>query len=126
MRSVGAVISPADKPGLLVTGHNGAPEGLPHCLDAGCIEEEHDGNVRCARSIHAEANALMHCARHGQKTAGATLYSTCRPCRDCTELIIRAGIRRVVHIGDVAEPAIADRLKQANAELVHVTWVNLA
>jgi pyrimidine deaminase RibD-like protein len=52
---------------------------------------------------HAEETALARVAPAGPSLAGATLYSSLEPCaarasrpRTCTELIIAAGLRRVV------------------------------
>ena len=52
---------------------------------------------------HAEEAALAKLAPGEPRLAGATIYSTLEPCshrtsrpRSCTELIIAAGLRRVV------------------------------
>jgi diaminohydroxyphosphoribosylaminopyrimidine deaminase/5-amino-6-(5-phosphoribosylamino)uracil reductase len=52
---------------------------------------------------HAEEGALATLARDDPRLAGATLYSSLEPCRfrasrprPCAELIIAAGLRRVV------------------------------
>jgi pyrimidine deaminase RibD-like protein len=53
--------------------------------------------------VHAEESALGKLAAGDPRLAGATIYSTLEPCsqrksrpRSCTQLIIAAGIRRVV------------------------------
>lgn len=53
--------------------------------------------------VHAEEAALGKLAPGDPRLAGATIYSTLEPCsyrksrsRSCTELIIAAGLRRVV------------------------------
>ena len=53
--------------------------------------------------VHAEESALAKLAPDDPRLAGATIYSTLEPCsqrksrpRTCTELIIAAGLRRVV------------------------------
>ena len=50
------------------------------------------------RVVHAEMEALLSCARNGQSTARATLYSTTFPCHNCAKHIIAAGIMRVVYV----------------------------
>ena len=45
---------------------------------------------------HAEANAIVQCARHGVSPIGATLYSTFFPCIQCAITIVQAGLARVV------------------------------
>ena len=46
--------------------------------------------------IHAEANAILFCAKNGISTKGCTLYVTMSPCIECAKMIIQAGIKRVV------------------------------
>ena len=53
--------------------------------------------------VHAEESALGKLAADDPRLAGATMYSTLEPCsqrksrpRTCTQLIIAAGLRRVV------------------------------
>jgi diaminohydroxyphosphoribosylaminopyrimidine deaminase / 5-amino-6-(5-phosphoribosylamino)uracil reductase len=53
--------------------------------------------------VHAEESALLKVAADDPRLAGATIYSTLEPCsrrqsrpRSCTQLIIAAGLRRVV------------------------------
>ena len=53
--------------------------------------------------VHAEESALGKLAAGDPRLAGATIYSTLEPCsqrksrpRTCTQLIIAAGLRRVV------------------------------
>jgi dCMP deaminase len=101
-RHVGAVIVSPDRQ-ILSTGYNGAPAGLPHCTDVGCIALL-DG--KCGRAIHAEINAMIY-ARH--EIHGATLYVTARPCYACASAIVNAGIRRVYYLGSQHRPVPRDR-----------------
>lgn len=85
--SVGAVLA---RDGMVLsTGYNGAPRGLPHC------QHPSDGPDRCTTAVHAEMNALIQAAYHGQATKDATLYVTHEPCRACSGPIINAGIVEV-------------------------------
>ncbi|MDI3317711.1 MAG: dCMP deaminase family protein [Bacillota bacterium] len=78
---------------ILATGYNGAPRGLPHCTEVGCLlYGEH-----CTRAVHAELNALLQCARFGVAADGATLYCTHTPCVECAKALINAGVREVVY-----------------------------
>lgn len=90
-RSVGAVLA-RDKR-ILATGYNGAPEGLPHCLDVGCLIV--DGH--CVRTLHAEQNALLQAAAHGVSTEGATIYVTSEPCLQCTKMLLNARVGTIVY-----------------------------
>jgi len=100
-RNVGAVLVRERR--ILSTGYNGAPTGLRHCLDIGCLRvqlqipsgERHE----LCRGLHAEQNAIIQAALHGVGIAGATLYCTNHPCVICAKMIINAGIVHVV-VGD--------------------------
>lgn len=81
---------------IIATGYNGAPPGLPHCTDVGCLEEPDSYGAGCIRSIHAEANVVAFAARHAGGALGATLYCTSGPCLKCAQLILSAGIASVV------------------------------
>jgi len=50
------------------------------------------------RTVHAEMEALLSCARIGLSTRKAILYSTTFPCHNCAKHIVAAGIRRVVFV----------------------------
>ena len=78
---------------ILSTGYNGSAPGMPHCTEAGHIMR----NGSCVRTIHAEANAVAHAARHGVSLSGATAYCTMAPCRDCAKLLVAAGVKTVVY-----------------------------
>ncbi len=98
-RQVGAVIV-RDKR-ILATGYNGAPAGLRHCAEIGCLREKlgvRSGEKHeLCRAIHAEQNAIIQAASFGSPMAGATVYVTHHPCILCSKIIINAGIRRVVY-----------------------------
>lgn len=50
------------------------------------------------RSVHAEMQAILCCARNGVSPKDATLFSTTFPCHNCAKHIVAAGIKRVVYI----------------------------
>ena len=99
-KAVGAVL--VKNKLILATGYNGAPAGLRHCDHTGGADLL---NGHCARSTHAEQNAIVQAARHGISIDGATLYCTNNPCLNCTKLLINAGVVRVVY-----EETYPDRL----------------
>lgn len=78
---------------LIATGYNGSISGTPHCDEVGHLMYEGG----CKRTIHAEANALMQCARYGVASDQATAYVTDEPCPDCLKLLNQAGIKRIVY-----------------------------
>jgi len=75
---------------VVATGYNGAPRGMPHCDDVGCLLV----NDHCIRVTHAEMNAMVFA---GEKSKGATMYVTHLPCPICIKLCIQAGIKKVIY-----------------------------
>lgn len=98
-RQVGAVIV-KDK-NILATGYNGAPSGVAHCLDVGCLREKlqipSGERHELCRGLHAEQNAIIQAAKHGTNIDDSTLYCTTMPCIICSKMIINAGVRRIVY-----------------------------
>jgi dCMP deaminase len=109
--AVGAVIV-RDKR-ILTTGYNGAPAGLPHCTEAGCLMV----NDHCVRTLHAEQNAIIQGALHGVDVSGSTIYVTHQPCLTCAKMIINAGIVRVVYAGNYPDEIAVGFLQAAGVEL---------
>lgn len=97
-RKVGAVIVKDKR--IVSTGYNGAPKGLKHCLEIGCLRDEmgvpSGERHELCRGAHAEQNAIIQAAGSGTKMDGATMYCTDSPCSTCTKMIINSGIRRLV------------------------------
>ena len=110
---VGAIIVKEKR--ILTTGYNGAPRGLPHCLDAGC--EIMDGH--CVRTLHAEQNAIIQAALHGVSVEGGTIYTTHQPCHTCAKMIINAGLTRVVYVGEYQDEIAMHYLKLAGVKIDH-------
>jgi dCMP deaminase len=110
---VGAIIVKDKR--ILTTGYNGAPKGLPHCLDEGC--EIIGGH--CVRSLHAEQNAIIQAAQHGISLEGGTIYTTHQPCHTCAKMIINAGMCRVIYAGLYPDELAMKYLKIAGVEVEH-------
>lgn len=93
---VGAIIARDHRP--IVTGYNGAPAGMAHCEHDYEMIIDMGGTIQegCEISVHAEANAIAYAARAGIALEGAELFCTNEPCYKCSQLIINAGIIRVV------------------------------
>ena len=87
---VGAVIV-RDR-NILCTGYNGSIRGSPHCTENGCYMI--DGH--CARTIHAETNAILQAAKNGVDIKGAYCYVTHSPCINCLKHLLNAGIECIV------------------------------
>lgn len=89
--SVGAVLATDDS--IIAVTFNGAPAGVEHCLESGCVMV---GN-HCITATHAEINAIAGCARYGTPTMGTILVVTHAPCPACAKAISRAGIEKVYY-----------------------------
>jgi len=106
-RQVGAVLV-NDKHQIISTGYNGVPRGIVHCTKETCTklyEKSGEKNEVCP-AVHAELNAIIQAATAGISSEGTTLYSTTRPCGNCTMAIINAGIRKVIYIEDYSDPIL--------------------
>jgi dCMP deaminase len=57
-------------------------------------------------------------AKSTQSAAGATLYLTLSPCKECSKLILQSGIRRVVFVNPYKDQSGVDFLKNAGIEVV--------
>ncbi|MEW6185564.1 MAG: cytidine/deoxycytidylate deaminase family protein [Thermodesulfobacteriota bacterium] len=119
-RRVGAV-AVKDKR-VLATGYNGAPSGIPHCLEVGCLREKEgipsgERHELC-RGIHAEQNVIIQAARHGVSIEGATLYCTNLPCVICSKMLINAGIREIFYREGYADALSEDLLNAARVTVI--------
>jgi dCMP deaminase len=114
-RQVGAVVV-RDKR-ILATGYNGAPTGLPHCLDIGCLREElgipSGERHELCRGLHAEQNVIVQAAYHGVCIKGGTLYCTNLPCAICSKMLINAGIQEIKYEEGYADPMAEEMLTEA-------------
>jgi len=93
---------------IIAGGYNGSVSGSVHCIDEGC----HIVDGHCVRTVHAEANALLQCAKFGVATEGAHIYVTHFPCLQCTKLIIQSGIKHVYYAEDYRNDSFAEQLFQ--------------
>src|SRR5574340_1312687 len=98
-RHIGAVLVKDKR--ILATGYNGAPAGLAHCGEVGCLREQRGipsgTQHELCRGIHAEQNAVIQAARFGIAIDGATVYCTHQPCVLCAKILINAGVRDIVY-----------------------------
>ncbi|AGK60318.1 Deoxycytidylate deaminase [Archaeoglobus sulfaticallidus PM70-1] len=121
-QNVGAVIVKDKR--ILSTGYNGAPTGLAHCLDIGCLREELNiasgERHELCRAVHAEQNAIIQAAVHGVSIAGATLYTTHQPCIMCAKMIINAKIKKVIYGKKYPDERGLQFLKDANIEIIYI------
>jgi dCMP deaminase len=108
-RNYGAIIVNSDQ--IVSTGYTGSPRGAINCIDLGSCERNKRSipsgeRYELCKSVHAEANAIIHAARSDMM--GATIYlvgkeaqsgkyvEKAEPCLMCRRLILNAGIVRVI------------------------------
>jgi len=115
-RQVGAIIVQNKR--ILATGYNGAPSGLKHCLEVGCLREKlripSGERQELCRGLHAEQNAIIQAAQHGVSISGATIYTTNKPCVSCTKMIINAGIKEIVYLEEYKDDLADELLREAD------------
>ena len=110
--SVGALIVRDNR--VIASGYNGSVSGETHCIDEGCLIQE----GHCVRTIHAEVNAVLQCAKYGIATQGSEVYVTHFPCLNCTKTLIQAGIKRINYIEDYRNnPYALELLAKSQVEL---------
>lgn len=108
--SVGAVLV-RDKR-VIAGGYNGSVAGDDHCTEVG--DYLVDGH--CLRTIHAEMNAVLQCAKFGIGTDGAEIYVTDFPCLQCTKMLLQAGITKINYLRNYHNDPYAMHL----VELKHI------
>lgn len=122
-RAVGAVIVKNKR--ILATGYNGAPSGIRHCVEVGCMREtmqiaSGERHELC-RGIHAEQNAIIQAAYHGVPIQGAALYCTNLPCSICTKMLINSGIKKIYYQSGYADQLSKDLLEETEIELIRIS-----
>lgn len=126
-RNFGAIIVKNDQ--IISTGYVGAPRGTANCSSIGyCTREKlhipRGERYEMCRSVHAEANAIVHASRPDM--LGSTLYlvgkecktgeyvENANPCAMCKRLIINAGISIVI---------VRDSSQDYRSTIVYDEWV---
>jgi dCMP deaminase len=121
-RSVGAVLVKEKR--ILATGYNGAPTGLRHCLDLGCLREQNNvpsgERHELCRGLHAEQNSIIQAALHGVSVREATLYCTNHPCVICAKMIINAGVAKVIFREGYSDQLSDEMLQEAGVSLCKI------
>jgi len=121
-RAVGAVLVKDRR--ILATGYNGAPSGVRHCAETGCLREKLNvpsgQRHELCRGIHAEQNAIIQAAYHGVSIKGADLYCTNQPCSICARMIINAGIRAIYYQQGYQDELAREMLEEAHISVHHL------
>lgn len=119
-RQVGAVLVKKER--IIATGYNGAPRGIKHCLEVGCLRESmgipSGHRYELCRGVHAEQNAIINAAYYGVATEGAVLYCTHQPCNICARMIVNAGIVKVVYEEEFHDELAQKFFEEAGIKLI--------
>ena len=110
-RQVGAIIVKDDM--IISDGYNGTPAGFDNC----CENEQGETEWYV---LHAEANAILKVAKSTNNCKNAILYLTLSPCKDCSKLVLQAGIKKVVFKELYKDTSGVDFLKSAVIEIIQI------
>ena len=118
-RRIGAVLVKDKK--ILATGYNGAPSGLKHCIDIGCLREKlkipSGQRHELCYGLHAEQNVILQAALYGTSTKDSILYITNQPCIICAKMLINAGIKEIVTSAGYPDRLAKQFLKAAGIKI---------
>ena len=127
-RKVGAILV-KDKH-ILSTGYNGAPKGLKHCSEVGCLREELNVSPgerhELCRGLHAEQNAIIQAAVFGISIKNSVLYCTNTPCVVCVKMLINAGVKEIVYSGEYPDELAKKMLNESDIKLRNFNNKNLS
>jgi len=117
-RNVGAIIVKDKR--VLSTGYNGAPKGMRHCEETGCLRQKLNvppgERHELCRGVHAEQNAIVQAAYFGVSIKNATMYITNHPCSVCSKMLVNAGITHVVYEDGYPDELALEVLKEGGVE----------
>lgn len=116
-RSVGAVITDS-KNHILSTGYNGVPRGAEHCTKIACSGVGHPSGTALdlCSAIHAEVNAICHCA---DLKSAHNIYVTTSPCMSCMKMIASTNIRQVFYKEKYSDEAL-QYFKKLGGETIQI------
>lgn len=119
-RKVGAVLVKDKR--ILATGYNGAPRGMAHCAEIGCMRNEQGipsgERHEICRALHAEMNALLQAATYGIRVEGAVIYCTTQPCSLCAKMLINTGVQRIFIKDGYPDELARTMLAEAGVEII--------
>jgi len=118
-RKVGAIL--VKEKHILSTGYNGAPKGMKHCSEIGCLREHMNipsgERHELCRGLHAEQNVIIQAAVFGTSIKGSTLYCTNTPCVVCVKMLINAGVQEIIYAGDYPDELAKCMLSESGLKI---------
>lgn len=103
---------------IISDGYNGTPSGFENCC------EDESGQTQWY-VLHAEANAILKLAASTQSAKDATLYLTLSPCKECSKLVLQAGIKKIVYINEYSDNEGISFLKNHGIEILKIDYEDL-
>ena len=95
---------------VILIGWNGTSKGFDNkCEDA-------EGNT-LGTVLHSESNAIMKATKAGISLKGSTIFTTLSPCQSCSNLIVQAGISKVVYGEIYRDASPLEFLKQCGVNV---------
>lgn len=123
-RRVGCVLVKDKK--VIATGYNGAPAGLAHCIEVGCMRERlgipSGQRHELCRGVHAEQNAIIQAATSGENVRGCSVYCTTFPCFQCVKMLINCGVREIYYVEQYPDENAMKMLAGTNVKCVRCSW----
>jgi dCMP deaminase len=118
-RKVGAIL--VKNKHILSTGYNGAPKGLKHCSEVGCLREKLNvpsgERHELCRGLHAEQNVIIQAAVFGTSIKDSVLYCTNTPCVVCVKMLINAGVKEIVFSGEYPDELAKKMLDESKIKI---------
>lgn len=114
-RRVGAIAVKEKR--ILATGYNGAPAGVAHCSETGCLRQQlgvpSGQRHEICRGLHAEQNVIIQAATYGVNISGADIYCTNYPCAQCAKMLINCQVRHIYYAEAYPDELGANMLAEA-------------
>ena len=114
-KQVGAILVKDDM--IISDGYNGMPAGFGNCC------EDENGNTKW-ETLHAEQNVILKLADSTNKASGAILYLTLSPCKDCSKMIARCNIKKVVYLEKYRDEEGLQFLHKCGVEAIHLPEID--
>lgn len=106
-RLAAAAVAVNDRYQVLACGYNGAPRGMDHCIDVGCLMVD----SHCQRGLHAEMNMVCQAAYYGISLNGCKVFITARPCQICMKLMVQIGVTEVHYYRPYNTDGVKDQVE---------------
>lgn len=115
---VGAVSVNPNKNIPISFGYNALPIGL----DGSCEYETENGLVTRPEVIHAEHNMILNMSKSTESSWGSWVFLTHSPCQRCAEMMVNAGVEKVIYKNEYRDISPVEYLKKQGVSVEHVKF----